>query len=145
MSDEKTLKPLSPYQAKRRAQLIRGIERRQRWEENRKNKKNAESREANAKSLQNQASRVIGKFGGATNMARMCKEAGFPIHVTTIARWKLAVAVGGTGGYIPIKKWDVVIYVGRLNGIVFSSEDLDPRPQIVRGYTPFGRRRTHST
>lgn len=44
-----------------------------------------------------------------------------------ISRWELPFDEGGCGGFIPPEAWPAVLSAARLDGLVLSSEDLDPR------------------
>ena len=44
-----------------------------------------------------------------------------------ISRWELPFDEGGCGGFVPPEAWPAVLSAARLDGLVLSSEDLDPR------------------
>ena len=44
-----------------------------------------------------------------------------------ISRWELPFDEGGEGGFVPSHAWPALLSAARLDGLVLSSEDLDPR------------------
>lgn len=81
----------------------------------------------------NQANRIIMKFGGAINLAKMLTDIGCPINPSSIYRWGYPKGKNsGTGGVIPGYMWEYLEKVARLWGMIITSEDLDPRPIEVK-------------
>lgn len=78
----------------------------------------------------NQATRVVNKFGGPIRLARLFSALGCEMAVSTIRKWSYSKNKGGTGGYIPQEHWDLIFKAARIDGIIFSSVDLDPRPML---------------
>lgn len=73
-----------------------------------------------------QAERIFAKFGGARKLQASMKRAGFDRNISTIYRWNLAKANGGSGGVIPGPAWPEVLRTARLEGIVLTPEDAYP-------------------
>ena len=90
-----------------------------------------------------QADRVIKKFGGAERLARILAAIGMPLDRTGIHRWRYPRGKRqGRGGFVPITAWPAIMAAARYDGIVLTSEDIDPRTTVmyrdkVRGPTPF--------
>lgn len=75
-----------------------------------------------------QASRIIGKFGGARRLCAILKHLG-PEHElspSSIYRWDYPKSKGGTGGVIPTAAMKSVILAARLEGIFLTPEDFYP-------------------
>lgn len=105
MVDEGTLKPaLPPREPKRRA------------------KRKYEFHVQNA-----QAERIITKFGGPHRMAKILAAVGKPRRYETILRWLYPRDRNGTDGMVPSGAWPDIFYAARMEGIVITPEDLDPR------------------
>lgn len=86
----------------------------------------------------NQAERVIRKFGGAARLCLILKALGKPRALSTIYRWGYPDEAGGLGGLIPHTALPDVLAAARVEGIVLSSEDLDPRHEgFNRNYHAF--------
>lgn len=82
---------------------------------------------------QTQAERVVAKFGGVRRLLRLFEEAGRPISASTIYRWLYPRGKSsGCGGRIPSRMMPEVILIAREDGMILTSEDLDPRPLLVR-------------
>jgi hypothetical protein len=79
-----------------------------------------------------QAQRVIAKFGGPRALARALKENGTPRDPATIYRWTYPSHTNGRGGIIPKNAWGDILAVARIQGVLLTAEDLDPRPTIVK-------------
>lgn len=73
--------------------------------------------------MPNQAARVLAKFGGIRQFRIIAKRHGFPFSYHQVYQWY-------KWGYIlkPHKNWPMIFKIARLEGILFSSSDLDPRP-----------------
>jgi len=78
---------------------------------------------------QNQAERVLNKFGGATNLVRLVKEV-YPdskLAVATVQRWKNRnLRTNPAGGIIPATQMYMLLYVARLHGIYLTPKDCFP-------------------
>jgi len=76
-----------------------------------------------------QAMRIIKKFGGPRNLMRAFQEVdpGNAPNASTIYRWTYAKNKGGTGGIIPTGVMLRLVQVARLYGIILHPEDLYPQ------------------
>lgn len=75
--------------------------------------------------ISHQAKRVIAKFGGEGNMARLLSEhLGRTVHRSTVYRWTWPRAMGGTGGLIPTGNQRHLIKIARDEGILLTPHDL---------------------
>jgi len=74
-----------------------------------------------------QAERVLEKFGGASRLARIFKEMGLDRNRATVYKWLYPRERGGTDGLIPTSAWGDVMNAARLEGILLTAEDMDPR------------------
>lgn len=80
-----------------------------------------------------QAGRVFARFGGPHRLLELFRQFGCDLNPETIRRWNYPKSQAkGMGGYIPHKYWDLIFKIARFEGIVFSSEELDPRPYPVQ-------------
>lgn len=69
-----------------------------------------------------QADRIIDRFGGAMNLARLLK-----VPPSTVFRWTYPKGKkGGTGGLVPTQRWDEIRKVARQEGIYLTERDLYP-------------------
>lgn len=75
----------------------------------------------------NQATRIIQKFGNVDNLTQALEAVGYSKDPSSIYRWSYAKARNGTSGIIPSFCLPYVITAARLEGILLTSEDLDPR------------------
>lgn len=80
-----------------------------------------------------QANSIIAKFGGARPMAQEITKlrkaidpAAPTMHPSTIYRWMMPIAKGGTGGLIPSSAITEVIQAARMIGILLCKDDLLP-------------------
>jgi len=72
-----------------------------------------------------QAKRVIDKFGGEANIARILSEHyGRTLHRSTVYRWTWPQSKGGTGGLIPTRNLRSLITIAREEGIFLTPQDL---------------------
>jgi hypothetical protein len=78
--------------------------------------------------LHSQAERIIKKFKNARVLSRILTEIGRPRDKSTIYKWLYPRNRQGTGGLVPTKAWDDVLAAARYEGIIITSEDMDPRP-----------------
>lgn len=74
-----------------------------------------------------QAERLFAKFGGVPRLHKALADAGMPRNISSIYRWNLPRETGGTGGVVPSQSWPQVHRAARYEGIVLTSEDMDPR------------------
>ncbi len=81
-----------------------------------------------------QAERVIRKFGGVRRLASVLKAIGKPKNPASIYRWTYPQYLGGTGGLIPTAAWPDILAAARADGIVISSEEMDPRPEPIKTF-----------
>lgn len=86
--------------------------------------------------VNSQAQRIIDKFGGAKRLSEILSHVGKPRDFVTIYRWTYPKSVGGTDGLIPTAAWPDIFLAARFDGVVLSSEEMDPRPTPVRATTP---------
>lgn len=70
-----------------------------------------------------QAERVIAKFGSAYRLARLLNK-----DPAAVYRWTYPKNRGGTGGLVPASAMQHILRVARLEGVLLTPEDLDPRP-----------------
>lgn len=83
------------------------------------------------KALNSQAERVIRKFGGAKNLSRILLSLGRPRDPATIYRWTYPKEIGGTDGLIPTAAWPDLLMAARQEGIILTSEEIDPRQRSI--------------
>lgn len=77
---------------------------------------------------QSQAERVIAKFGNPYKLvAAMQLVDGVARNPASVYRWTYGKDKGGTGGRIPAGSMDLVLAAARMDGVLLTSEDLDPR------------------
>lgn len=76
-----------------------------------------------------QAERIIIKFNGHKNLHALLKAVGKPVDLSAIYRWTYAKNRGEAAGIIPAKIWPALYECARLEGIMFTIQDLDVRPQ----------------
>ncbi len=79
-----------------------------------------------------QAERVLRKFGGPRRLAVLLKMMGRDRNVATIYKWTYPRDKGGSDGIIPTSAWDDIMAAARFDGIIISSEDIDPRPEPIK-------------
>ena len=79
----------------------------------------------------NQADRIISKFNGVDNLSKALELVGYPKDSSSIYRWSYPKAKRGTAGIIPSFCLPYVIEAARLEGILLTSEDLDPRKKMA--------------
>ncbi len=77
--------------------------------------------------FRNQAEKILHKFGGANRLARIFKQLGINKNRSSIHRWTYPREKGGTGGFIPASNWGNILMAARYDGIILTTEDLDPR------------------
>lgn len=77
-----------------------------------------------------QTQRIILKFGSVQNLMKALAAAGYSKDPSSIYRWDLPKSKNGTSGMIPSSCLFYVIEAARLEGILLTSEDLDPRPSV---------------
>lgn len=73
------------------------------------------------------AERVIQLFGNAYRLAEALERVGYKIAPVTVYRWNYPANKKGRGGFIPPQAWPFVVKAARLEGILLTSFDLDPR------------------
>lgn len=78
--------------------------------------------------LENQAERVLRKFGGARRLAAILKMLGRERDPATIYKWTYPRSKRGTGGLVPSSAWGDVLAAMRFEGLQLLPEDMDPRP-----------------
>ncbi len=77
-----------------------------------------------------QADRVIEKFGGVPRLLELLGKVGLKRNRSSVHRWRYSVEDGGTGGIIPSHDWRFVIKAAQIDGIILTSQDLDPRIMV---------------
>ena len=68
-----------------------------------------------------QAERVINRFGGARELARLLN-----LNPTSVYRWTYPVSKGGTGGIVPTQALHKLLRMAREQGIYLTANDLYP-------------------
>ena len=68
-----------------------------------------------------QATRIITKFGGPIDLAKLLECA-----PSTVYRWTYAVSEGGTGGNIPPRPLSRIIALARIHGVHLTKDDVYP-------------------
>lgn len=79
-----------------------------------------------------QADRVIVRFGGVENLVKALAAVGKPRTKMAIYRWNHPKTKHGCGGVIPGRVWPDLLAAARMEGILLSSDELDPRPTTYR-------------
>ncbi len=77
-----------------------------------------------------QAERIINKFGGVPNLVKALETAGRPRHRQNIYRWTWPRERGGTGGVIPTSALEDVAEAARIEGVLLTPDDFDPRVKV---------------
>lgn len=75
-----------------------------------------------------QADRIIVRFGGVANLVSALAAIGRPRTKVTVYRWNHPRSKGGCGGIIPSEALPDILAAARLEGILLSADELDPRP-----------------
>ena len=80
------------------------------------------------KSISPQARKIVDKFGGVGPLCKALKAVGAEAERdrTTVHRWMMAKASGGTGGIVPTSAQPDVKRAARNEGIVLSDKDWVP-------------------
>lgn len=79
--------------------------------------------------MKSQAQRIIDKFGNPYRLSAALKRAGITRNATAIYKWTYPRSKGGTDGLIPTKALNEILAAARLEGIMLTQDDLDPRVQ----------------
>jgi hypothetical protein len=74
-----------------------------------------------------QADRIFNKFGGPQRLGRILQALGIKRTPDTLYYWLYPKSRRGTGGLVPHRAWADIFKAARYDGIVITSEDLDPR------------------
>jgi hypothetical protein len=74
-----------------------------------------------------QAERIIRKFGGVPRLLELLRIVGKPRNKASVYKWTYPASKGGTGGLIPTSAWPAILLAARLDGILITSQDMDPR------------------
>lgn len=74
-----------------------------------------------------QARRIFDKFGGELRLVSALQAIGKPRNKCSIYKWDYPRHKGGTGGLIPTRAWPDIFAAARHEGILITSEDMDPR------------------
>lgn len=69
------------------------------------------------------AARIIKKLGGIQAVAD-----GLRVTSITVRKWDYPVAKGGTGGFIPRKRWPALIAFAESRGVKLTRADLIDLP-----------------
>jgi hypothetical protein len=72
---------------------------------------------------------VVTLFGGARQLTRALKEAGYPKHQACVYKW-LYPYPKGTGGLIPDSALKAVKLAAKREGIILTKADLEKTPLI---------------
>ena len=67
------------------------------------------------------AASVIARLGGLSRVAIVCD-----LHISTVQRWRMAKAKGGTGGVIPAKYMPVLLREAEHASINITAKDMIP-------------------
>lgn len=73
------------------------------------------------------AERVIQLFGNAYRLTEALRRVGYRISPVTVYRWNYPANKKGRGGFIPPQAWPFVVKAARIEGILLTTFDLDPR------------------
>lgn len=84
----------------------------------------------------NQAERILKKFGGASRLAGLFNSLNIRRNLHSIYKWTYPRERGGTNGLIPGSAMQDILQAARLDGILLTPEDLDPRPSPVEFASP---------
>jgi hypothetical protein len=80
--------------------------------------------------VKTQAERVITKFGGVARLLALFEAMGCPRTKKTVYNWLWPKSKkSGTGGIIPAHNWPDILNAARLEGVILTPEDMDPRPK----------------
>lgn len=82
--------------------------------------------------FETQSRRVVERFGGVPRLVHALKEAGCPKNPSTIYRWLYSKDHKGSNGLIPISAWPDIFKAAANEGIILSSEDIDPRIKFMQ-------------
>jgi hypothetical protein len=74
-----------------------------------------------------QSQRIIRKLGGVAHLLKLLEAIGRPKSKSSIYRWGYPKDKNGCGGLIPTSAWPDILAAARLEGIIFTAEDMDPR------------------
>ena len=66
---------------------------------------------------------IAQRFGGYAALARACR-----VETSTVMRWCQSRKMRGTGGIIPINRWDDVLFAARRAGIDVTRAELAAIP-----------------
>ena len=77
--------------------------------------------------LATQAFRLLEKFGGARGLVRALARVGEYKNPSSVYRWLYPKEAGGTGGLVPSKMWPAIMRASRIEGVLLTPEDMDPR------------------
>lgn len=80
--------------------------------------------------MNTQAERIISKFGSVDKLAKALRQVNYPKDVSSIYRWNYSKDVNGTAGLIPSHCMPYVIDAARMEGILLTAADLDPRENV---------------
>lgn len=73
--------------------------------------------------MNNQAERIIAKFGNARQLAAALAEVGAGRDPTAVYKWTYPREKGGTGGYIPAAAVDDVKRAAERRGVQLTGKD----------------------
>lgn len=80
---------------------------------------------------ENQAQRIIRKFGNARRLCRILKIVGCDYVPSAIYKWTYPKSPinghGGRGGIIPAQAWPWIMKAAAYDGIFITKEDMDTR------------------
>ena len=80
--------------------------------------------------MMTQAERIISKFGSVDNLAKALLQVHYPKDTSCIYRWRSIKSSNSRSGLIPSFCLPYVIEAARYEGILLTSDDLDPRPTL---------------
>jgi len=78
-----------------------------------------------------QVERLAIKFGGYKALFEALKKAGHKINQVSVYRWNHPKSKGGGDGVVPKNAMTWIIKAARMEGMILTAEDLDPRPVSV--------------
>lgn len=82
-----------------------------------------------------QVDRIVLAFGGVTALRNSLAKAGVTLAPSTVYRWNYPRSKRGRDGIIPLESMKAVLAAARNEGIMLTSEHLDPRPNFGESVT----------
>lgn len=79
-----------------------------------------------------QAQVIFSKFGGPGKLCQALRAIGCKYERSTVYRWNYSRKRGGSEGWIPSTAWVYILKAARVEGIVITPEDMDPRTYMLQ-------------